>query len=232
MKANTTDHPKFMKLQRRLSLDRWQAIGLLEAIWNMTAKNAPRGNIGKFSNEEIAAVIDWKQDEHEMIDALVQAGWIDECKQHRLVIHDWPDHCPYYVKGNVTKMGGFVEAKAPQQSLFADAKPEPKKQSSPKPQPDPIVMPPAIDTPGFRAKWDEWYSFRRENNWPKYKPSTAKRQLSKLADIGEPAAIQAIEHSMGNGYQGLFPEKFSGKSSPKRKPEPRQNAKDMEVGSW
>ena len=58
MKQNTETKLKFKKLQWRLNLRLWETTGLLEALWGVTISNAPRGDIGRLSNEEIAALIE------------------------------------------------------------------------------------------------------------------------------------------------------------------------------
>jgi hypothetical protein len=92
MKREAVHHSKMKRLCRRLRIPLWQAVGLLESIWHITAREAPRGDIGKLSDENIAIAIDYHEDEHAMIAALVETGWLDRNNQHRLVVHDWPDH--------------------------------------------------------------------------------------------------------------------------------------------
>ncbi|MCF7848734.1 MAG: hypothetical protein K9M45_07790 [Kiritimatiellales bacterium] len=107
MKATIEMHPKFKKLKRRLDLPLWQVKGLLEAVWNLTAQTAYRGDIGKLSNDDIAASIEWDGDADELIMALLETGWLDKSENHRLVVHDWEDHCAKYVKANIARYGGL-----------------------------------------------------------------------------------------------------------------------------
>ena len=69
MKAGTDSKSKFKKLQRRLGLNLWQCTGLLETIWQVVARDTPRGDIGRLTNEDIAATIEWQGDEDELIAA-------------------------------------------------------------------------------------------------------------------------------------------------------------------
>ena len=105
MKAGTTEHVKFKRLCRRTGLLPWQCVGILESLWLLTARSAPQGDLGRFSNEEIAATIEWEGDEDLLINTLVETGWIDRDEAHRLVIHDWRDHCPNYIKANNIRHG-------------------------------------------------------------------------------------------------------------------------------
>lgn len=105
VKAGTTELLKFKKLQRRLNLKLWECVGLLESLWMMTAKNSIAGDIGKYSNEDIAAGLEWEQDADDLIAALTQTGWLDACIEHRLIVHDWKDHAPNFIKGGMAKSG-------------------------------------------------------------------------------------------------------------------------------
>ena len=105
MKLNTINHPKVLRLRRRLTLPAWGAVGLLESLWHLTAQHAKDGALGKtFTNEDIANAIGWEGDPDQLIDALVSSGWLDVCEVNRLVVHDWHDHCPEFVKGNIRRM--------------------------------------------------------------------------------------------------------------------------------
>ena len=113
MKHSTPDSMKFKTLQRRLGVSRVVTAGTLELLWIATLNNAKRGDIGRFSNEEIAIECDWAGDPDELIDGLVGAGWVDESAEHRLVIHDWSEHAPRYIHAWIKSQG----------TTFADATP-------------------------------------------------------------------------------------------------------------
>ena len=105
MKMKALETVKFKKLQRRLGLRLWQTVGLLETLWRITERNAPQGNIGKLSNEDIAAALDWEGDESLLVRELIECGWLDESAAYRLVVHDWHDHAPAYLVGAFAKHG-------------------------------------------------------------------------------------------------------------------------------
>jgi hypothetical protein len=113
MKASTPELMKFQRLMRRLKESKRGTIGLLEGMWLAVGKNCPRGDIGKFSNEEIAIMCDWEGDADELVNALVDCGWLDVCSVERLVVHDWHDHCPTYVKGGLTTRGQEIAIAIP-----------------------------------------------------------------------------------------------------------------------
>lgn len=107
----TTQLGKFKRLKRRLGVPRDRdLIGLLEALWHLTMRDAVCGDIGRLENLDIAIAMEWDGDPDALIAALVAEGWIDEHPMHRLVVHDWAQHAPKFVKGIVSKKGGFCVA--------------------------------------------------------------------------------------------------------------------------
>ncbi len=105
MKAGTTELLKFKKLVRVLGESTRSVVGVLELLWQGTAKNAPAGDIGRHTNDEIAILCDWQESPRKLVDALIETGWIDTCETHRLVVHDWSMHAPNYIKGNLQRWG-------------------------------------------------------------------------------------------------------------------------------
>lgn len=126
MKAGTTEKVKFLTFQRRLGLRKWEAVGILESIWQLTARDAPRGNVGRYTDEEIAAAIDYQGNEGELIDALIASGWLDECQEYRLIIHGWAEHCPTYIRGNLERHGRDFAKQAPKDGAKQAPKDPPK----------------------------------------------------------------------------------------------------------
>jgi len=105
MKRTALNHSKTKKLSRLLRLPHYAAVGLLECLWHLTANEAPRGDIGKLSDDDIAFSIDWEQDPVKLVAALVDAGWIERNEEHRLVVHHWSEHCEDAVDAKVYRMG-------------------------------------------------------------------------------------------------------------------------------
>lgn len=101
MKHTAPESMKFRRLQRRLACSKLECVGLLELLWITTQKNAMAGDIGRFSNEEIAVEVEWPGDPDNLVEALVETGWLDRSDQYRLVVHDWHDHAPKYVRANL-----------------------------------------------------------------------------------------------------------------------------------
>jgi hypothetical protein len=123
MKVGTETKAKFKKLQRRLGLSLWQCVGLLECLWQLTASSAPDGGLGRLSNEDIAASIEWQGDEQTLIQQLIECRWLDEYPDPavRFVVHDWSEHCPNFVKGN-ERLGHFTFLVPPKVDSLGETK--------------------------------------------------------------------------------------------------------------
>lgn len=105
MKSSTPELMKFKRLQRRLKESTRAVVGLLEMLWLGTAKNCPQGDIGRFTNLDIAIMCDYDGDPDELVEALVEERWLDKSSEHRLVVHDWHEHCPTHVANNLKRWG-------------------------------------------------------------------------------------------------------------------------------
>lgn len=157
MKRNTIDHPKMRRLARRVG-GRALAVGIMECLWQFTARFAIRGDIGRRTNEEIADAVYWEGDPDELVGYLVECGWLDEDSEHRLVVHDWHEHMDNSARktlrnqgvrcigeesdGTLTEYGGDFPENSGNgvESLGTDEKsqplPEPVPEPVPKPEPE------------------------------------------------------------------------------------------------
>ncbi len=72
----------------------------------------------------------------------------------------------------------------------------------------------------FVEAWKHWLKHRRENRWTT-KPGWAKGQLKSLAKHGPAVASAAIQESMIQGWQGVFPGKV-GKGAADQEPAHRR----------
>jgi len=133
VKRQALDHTKMDLLMEKLSVPRYAAVGILESLWHLTAREAPRGDIGKLSNERIAIGIDWRgsknrsaaQEANRLVQALMDAGWIEVHAECRFIIHDWHEHADEAVKKMLARGGktflvgsGEVQAKGCAPSIY------------------------------------------------------------------------------------------------------------------
>ena len=113
MKRGAPDHPKVAALAALLNIEHFSAVGILELVWHFTAKFSPQGDIGKHSDAAIAEAVRWRvrSGSHgvptgvRLTSALVEAGLVDRCTCHRLVVHHWFDHADEAVRKYLSRQG-------------------------------------------------------------------------------------------------------------------------------
>ncbi len=98
MKRTALGCTKFRLLKRRLGLPDYALVGVLESLWHLAARETPRGDIGRLSDEAILVGIDYDGDGKALLEALVAEHWLDRHPTHRLVVHDWHEHADDAVK--------------------------------------------------------------------------------------------------------------------------------------
>lgn len=131
------EHPKFAALKMCLGIPKFEALGLLESLWHFTGKFAPRGNVGKFTNAQIEAWLEWRGAPGAAIEALVESGWIDKSEEFRLAVHDWKDHADATTK----KYMGRTKAGFVQDMSDANGKDDGPPEPVPVPVPEPVPVP-------------------------------------------------------------------------------------------
>ena len=82
-------HRKTMRARAILGDD---AFWVLPRLWAYAAENQPDGDFSGYSDQEIAMLIGYSKDATSMLQALLQAGFIDENRR----IHDWAEHNSYH----------------------------------------------------------------------------------------------------------------------------------------
>lgn len=97
MKRHTPDHPKTLELLDRLGVALPMVVGYLELLWHFTAKYAPAGDVGRYSDSAIAKACGWDGDPRTFVEALADKGWLDKRSDCRLYVHDWHEHADDYV---------------------------------------------------------------------------------------------------------------------------------------
>jgi hypothetical protein len=194
MKRSTPEHPKLLDLCARMKLRRWEAAGVLELIWHFTAKFAPQGDIGKYSDEAIAKAIDWNRDPERIVNALVEAKWLDRCECHRLTVHDWPEHADQTVARVLAKRKlAFVQHET--STELASGGDSETKTSQPKAyshKPEPKPLPVTVVSDRFDELWQRW---PRKTG----RDSAARDWLSVVTAENEAAAMACADRYLSSG---------------------------------
>lgn len=182
MKLEALDHPKTYDFAARLNVSRPTAIGHLELLWAFVAQKAPQGNVGKWPDGAIARACDWMGDPAQFVGALRDAGLIDSDSKHRLIVHDWAEHAPRWVKLKLQKMKLDIVASSTEPTIEPSIEPtaEPssrvEKGSLEKPRVE-------IDA---RAIADRLQAIYPEGTYGAQNWLLAEREIGKLLDAGEP----------------------------------------------
>lgn len=103
MKLAAFDHPKTLLLKSLLKCSYPAVIGHMELLWKFTAQHAPRGNLGKWPDAAIAGACSWEGEATVFVEALVESGYVKRDRHYRLLVHDWHEHCPQWVRAQLAK---------------------------------------------------------------------------------------------------------------------------------
>lgn len=232
MKVGTWNHVKLKRLKRLLDTPLHVAAGVLEGLWHLAAECADEGDIGKFSNEEIADHLEWPGDPNDLMDSLLKSGWVDEDDGCRLKIHDWLEHCPDFIKERVRKRkareiktyGDKTRDKQPHvppvsgdspempplvPSIPIQSKPiQSNKSQSKKPRPavtvSEVQIPKELDTPEFRSALDEWLAYKRKRRESYQDAASVLKLLQQYVRAGPALFVSAVNHSIAQNYAGCY----------------------------
>lgn len=71
-----------------------------------------------------------------------------------------------------------------------------------------VELPATLDTFEFADAWSEWEAYRKESK-KKLTPRAVKMQVKELSTYPVAVVIKAINASIMNNWQGIFPEKYA-----------------------
>lgn len=138
MKRGAVESPKVRRLSKRLGVGLAATVGHLELLWHFTAKQAPSGDVGRWTDDEISEACDWDGDPSWFIDALVIARWLDPCPASRLIVHDWHEHADDALRKSMRRRDAGVRGVRWEDAVASFARP-------------------AAEIPeSFRSSWREW----------------------------------------------------------------------------
>ena len=96
--------PKIRRLAAILEIPWPHAVGLSGLLWRFAAKHAPTGAVGRHEDEDIATALEWPGTAQGLTEAFVRCRLLDTVDgPDRLLIHDWPDHCPRHVRATLQR---------------------------------------------------------------------------------------------------------------------------------
>jgi hypothetical protein len=114
MKRGAVDHFKMRRLARALQVPLYAANGLVMRLLHFTADHAPRGDVGRFNDQDIADACCWDREPAELVGGFTESGWLDRHPQCRLAVHDWYEHAEDSVHARVWRdRGWFMTGEQP-----------------------------------------------------------------------------------------------------------------------
>lgn len=104
-KQNTIEHRKTYQLADLLDVPLWAALGLMEAFWDWTGRQAQDGDVTRIPLSQIADGVKWRDDPRRLMRLLRRCGIVDEIPGGTLYVHDWHDHAPEFVRLRLQRGG-------------------------------------------------------------------------------------------------------------------------------
>jgi len=154
-------------------------------LWHFTARYAIRGDIGRWSDDEIATALDWQGVPADLIRAFVDCRLLDEHVSYRLVVHDITDHADNAWRQCLSDAGLlFWDGSAPRRSqrgrpatetpvtgIKTPVKLQMIPQPEPEPKPEPLLYMGAEPPISTELGFDRFYT-----SYPKkrHKPDAKK----------------------------------------------------------
>jgi hypothetical protein len=111
--AKSVEHARLARLLRPLVsgpvAPNVQARGIWDTlVTSFVPANAPRGDIGRFTDEDIAEGVGWQGKASDLVESLLKAGRLVAHPEHRLLVANWHRIAPAYLRSNVKHAGGFL----------------------------------------------------------------------------------------------------------------------------
>lgn len=214
----TARKPEIMGIARELSISMDAAFGLCFRFWCWCDDNLTTGNA--FCVTE--SLLDETLGKQNFASAMVKVGWL-QFDGDQMTVPNFDRHLSKGAKTRAETAIRVAECKKRKReerysgndSVTQKTLPEKRREDMNTDMGDskkspPIVkaqpkteFPEELDTPEFRATWAEWIAHRIEIKKP-MKPLGAKKLLKSLAEGGERKAIESINQSIANGWQGVF----------------------------
>lgn len=85
------EHPKLLKLAKRLGISKAQAIGHVISLWCWTLRMAADGDLRSFDAEDLEIAAEWEGEQGAFTTAALGVKLLDKGR-YGFVIHDWGDY--------------------------------------------------------------------------------------------------------------------------------------------
>ena len=86
------DHRKLLAAADELEIEPAHMLGVLISFWLWALDNTPSGSLAGISNRMIARAAQWNDSPDTLVDAMTNAGLLDQEADGSLTIHDWYEY--------------------------------------------------------------------------------------------------------------------------------------------
>lgn len=194
-------HRKTVRLRARLGDD---ALWLPPRLWSYAAENQPDGDFSNYSAQEIAMLVGYAKDACVMLEALQQAGFMDG-----MLVHGWEEYNAYH--------SVYAErARTAAAARWAKKSPAPpRKERKGKETSNASSILEAcgwVEGSEIKTVFTRWIEVRSkakkpaDGDWTRF----FKAQADWLKTFPESVAVESMQTSLRNGWQGLFEPKQQG----------------------
>lgn len=220
-------HPKFEHLKVLLTSNKSTTLGYLECLWHFCGRFTPAGNIGKYTDAQIEAWLEWNGEPGALIVLFLEAGWIDRDPEYRLLVHDWHKHADDATKLSLKR--GEQEFCLPTVSRqCSDSVPTPSRLPVPEPVPVPVPVPEnginppkppkggtalisiclflPTDWESAREPWNDYQEHRRHlSGVSPYQELGCKKLAAILVseNYGPDKFVRLLDHCVASGWKGI-----------------------------
>jgi hypothetical protein len=104
-KRGTLTHRRTRRLAALLKIPLPCALGVMEAVWHVTAAHAPAGDLGRLPDQDLADELYWDGDAAALVEALLGSGVLERHPEHRLVVHGWSEHADSALRHKLKRAG-------------------------------------------------------------------------------------------------------------------------------
>lgn len=241
MRRELGSDPDVIQIAALAKLDEFAVVGRLHAVWAWLDQHSDDGTNVRI----VSAFLDRLAACPGFADAMRAVGWLDG-RDGALTFPGYTEH-----NGETAKRRA-LEAKRKQALRKRDMErdkcpahhgtkhgtnPGPEKRREEKntvpEEPtgaDWTALPSELGTESFKTEWLKYVAYRRERHMRPLGPSSIHERWREFAAMGEKTAIEAIRHSIANGYQGIFPPRNeTSKANPARAQQPTHDETDQEL---
>jgi hypothetical protein len=192
-----TEHWKTRMLVGLLDGDEAAPVYVLR-LW-AHCQNRKQSIFQDLHSEALKALCRFPGPANKLESSLVTSGFI---RRHGkdLEVVNWSDYnaslIAAWVNGSKGGRNPGVNKTKPRGSRVDESRADKKK------PPNPLSIPPPLDTPEFRSSWQMWLLHRHEIGNP-LKPTQEAKQIALLENLGSVAACELIDHTISMGWRGL-----------------------------